>query len=354
MELVFQIKNLKHSGLRQSAFSKTAYIDRDCYRSYYGGRLYDYEYKTKKDLIYTETLYAKGMDQSKSFVEILNEYEINKITARYDSKIGREFVINLDNRFIIKNGNGNIDKEASEIFIKDYLNDYFQRNFVNKGFAVHYAVHCPQNEERDNFHLHAIVLENPYDEKNKRWIKNVYYDEDGKRRSHNELDDRSRSGKRIRELRKDISDLQNNLLKEMGYKDNLVEYQSYQKRGLNKCAKYKLSLYHHTELESLKSQYSYIDDIIERNNKILEDRQGKLTKKQIHNLKAEIYNELNKINETKEYTKEVNKAIENAFENKAKGFVNHTSNIVFSAMSTIQSAVANSNNQAKKGHSRGM
>lgn len=354
MELVFQIKNLRHSGLRQSAFSKTAYIDRDCYKSEYDGRLYDYEYKTKKDLVYTETLYAEGMDQSKSFVEILNEYETDKITARYDSKIGREFVINLDNRFVVKDEDGNIDKVASELFIKDYLNDYFQRNFVNKGFAVHYAVHCPQKYDRDNFHLHAIVLENPYDEKNKGWVKNVYYDEDGKRRSRNELDDRSRSGKRIRELRKDISDLQNNLLKEIGYKDNFVEYQSYQKRGLNKCAKYKLSLYHHTELETLKSQYNYIGNVIERNNKILEDRQGKLTKKQIHNLKAEIYNELNKINENKEYTKEVNKAIENAFENKAKGFVNNTSNIVFSAMSTIQSAVANSNNQSKKGHSRGM
>lgn len=351
MELVFQIKNLRHSGMSQSAFSKTAYIDRDCYRSYYDGRLYDYEYKTKKDLVYTETLCAKGMNQSKSFVEILNEYETDKITLRYDSKIGREFVINLDNRFIVKDESGYIDKEASEIFIKDYLNDFFQRNFVSKGFAVHYAVHCPQKDESDNYHLHAIVLENLYDEKNKKWIKNLYYDEDNKRRSHNELDDRSKSGKRIRELRKDISDLQNKLLKEMGYKDSFVEYQSYKNRGLNKCAKYKLSLYHHKELESLKSQYSYIDDVIERNNKILEDRKGKLTKKQIHNLKAEIYNELNKKNENKEYTKEVNKAIENAFENKAKGFVNHTSNIIFSA---IQSAVANSNNQAKKGHSRGM
>lgn len=66
------------------------------------------------------------MNQSKSFVEILNEYETDKITLRYDSKIGREFVINLDNRFIVKDESGYIDKEASEIFIKDYLNDFFK------------------------------------------------------------------------------------------------------------------------------------------------------------------------------------------------------------------------------------
>ncbi|MCD7892111.1 MAG: hypothetical protein LUG60_00285 [Erysipelotrichaceae bacterium] len=152
--------------------------------------------------------------------------------------------------------------------------------------------------------------------------------------------------------------LQNKKLYELGYcsKEDKVEYESYIERGIDKLSYYHLSRYHYEELEQLKKQYSYIKDIEKRNEKIIEDREGKLTKRQIHNLRAEIYNL--ETNQSIDKNKIINEAISKAFSNKAQGYVNHElsyvgkralTNAIGVAKNSIQDIANAANQQNKRG-----
>lgn len=136
---------------------------------------------------------------------------------------------------------------------------------------------------------------------------------------YSDLDDRKRSPKKLEEIRKNFAELQNSKLKELGL-DSHVEYQSYQKRGIDKMYTYHLSRFHYNELEELKKKYSYLGDDAEIYHAIMKERNNgaSLTKKQRHNLYAElVYNSRDKLKSKDEL---INEAFHKSFNNKALGY----------------------------------
>lgn len=307
--------------------AKCAYIDRANYKDLTENQVYNFNWmnEKKQDLVYTETILPDGAPEEFKNMEILcASIEQCEANSRFDSLIARDFIVNLSNDLVIRDSVGYIDRQAIQQFIKDDLDSFFRDNF--KDYIVHYAVHMNSKElnsgddVNDNFHIHFIVFANRYDVSEKKWLKKTYRDErTGKYIYYNDLDDRKRCYSKLDSIRKNMSELQNRKLKELGLEEN-VQYLSFRKRNTDKMYVYRLSRFHYNELLKLKQKYAYLDNDIEIYNAIMKERNNgaTLTKKQRHNLYAElIYNSTDKIQSKDEM---INKAFQMSFDNKALGY----------------------------------
>ena len=319
MELSATVKTLHHT----EAMFKTAYILRTDLHSEYDDKNYNQSYRGDVDFVYSNVLLAKGMtDEYKSPEYLINSIETDKAVKWKTSGICRDFMFNIDNELVKKNNDNTINKEETKNFIKGELDDFFYNHFSKDGYAVVYAVHfndVNNNHKEDNFHVHAIVLCNQFDEETKSYHTKSYLDNEGNWIYRNPLDDRKKSSDVLKNIRKDWAKWQNNLLLKNGVKDHKVEYETFKFRGIDKMKSYHLKRYHYEELQNLKKEYSHIKDIVERNEKIIKDRDSKLTQKQIHNLRAEEYNYLANLNTQENINTIKNNSLEYAFRNKQNG-----------------------------------
>lgn len=223
---------------------------------------------------------------------LINSFETDYICRYKTTSLARDHVFSLSNSFVEKDSNGYIDKQATERNIRNELDNFFKHEFGDNGYAVYYAVHYGQegkDHKADNLHVHAIVLANQYDGENKKWLSKSFKNNQGKFVYRNPLDDKRKSGRALKQIRDEFASWQNKRLVELGKVPD-VESRSFRERNMKFMRTYHLKRYHYEELERLKAEYSDITDVAERNEKIIADRPGKLTKKQIHNLRAEAYN----------------------------------------------------------------
>lgn len=319
MELSATVKTLHHT----EAMFKTAYILRTDLHSEYDDTNYNQSYRGNVDFVYSNVLLAKGMTEKyKSPEYLINSIETDKAVKWKTSSICRDFMFNIDNSFVKKNDDNAINKEETKNFIKSNLDDFFYSHFSKDGYAVIYAVHfndVNNNHKEDNFHVHAIVLCNQFDEESKTYHTKSYLDNEGNWVYRNSLDDRKQSSATLKNIRQDWAKWQNDLLLKNGIKDHKVEYETFKSRDIDKMKSYHLKRYHYEELQNLKNEYSYIDDIAERNEQIIKDKNGKLTKRQIHNLRAEGYNYLANLNNQENVNTIKNNSLEYAFRNKQNG-----------------------------------
>ena len=319
VELSAIVKTLHHT----EAMFKTAYILRDDLHSEYDDVNYNQSYRGKTDFVYSNIVLAKGMTEKYNSAEyLINSIETDRAVKWKTSGICRDFMLNMDNSLVKRNNDNTINKTETKLFIKDKLDDFFYNNFSKDGYAVIYAVHFNDennNHKEDNFHVHALVLCNQYNDETKSYNTKSYLDNNGKWIYRNPLDDRSKSSNTLKNIRSNWAKWQNDLLIKTGVKNHKVEYQSFKTRGIDKMKSYHLKRYHYEELQNLKKQYSYIEDIVERNEKIINDRNGKLTKRQIHNLRAEEYNYLTSIGIDENINTLKNQSLEYAFQNKKQG-----------------------------------
>ena len=321
MEQSATVKTLHHTEL----MLKAAYIARADYHSDYDDRNYCWSKHDDSDLLYTNVVLAKGMpEEFKDPETLINSFETDYVCRYKTTSLARDHVFSLSNSFVEKDLDGSINKLATERNIRKELDNFFKNEFGENGYAVYYAVHYGQegkDHKADNLHVHAIVLANQYDEKTEKWLSKSYKNEQGKFVYRNPLDDKRTSGKTLKKIRDDFASWQNKRLVELGKVPD-VESRSFRERNMKFMRTYHLKRYHYEELEKLKAEYSYILDIAERNEKIIADRPGKLTKKQIHNLRAEAYNWL--ISQGREANVDLIKlkddAMNKAFENKRTGF----------------------------------
>ena len=326
MEQSATVKTLHHTEL----MLKAAYIARADYHSDYDDRNYCWSKHDDSDLLYTNVVLAKGMpDGFKDPEKLINAFETDYVCRYKTTSLARDHVFSLSNSFVEKDSNGHIDKQATERNIRNELDNFFKHEFGDNGYAVYYAVHYGQegkDHKADNLHVHAIVLANQYDGENTKWLSKSFKNEQGKYVYRNPLDDKRTSGKTLKRIRDDFASWQNKRLTELGKVPD-VESRSFSERNMKFMRTYHLKRYHYEELEKLKAEYSYISDIAERNEKIIADRPGKLTKKQIHNLRAEAYNWLISQGRTEDIDmiKLKDEAMNKAFENKRSGFRRVTS-----------------------------
>lgn len=289
MEQSATVKTLHHAEL----MLKAAYIARADYHSDYDDRNYCWSKHDDSDLLYTNVVLAKGMpEEFKDPETLINAFETDFVCRYKTTSLARDHVFSLSNNFVVKDLDGSINKLATERNIRKELDSFFKNEFGDDGYAVYYAVHYGQegkDHKADNLHVHAIVLANQYDDKTKKWLSKSYKNDRGKFVYRNPLDDKRTSGNTLKRIREDFASWQNKRLIELGKVPD-VESRSFSERNMKFMRTYHLKRYHYEELERLKEEYSYISDVAERNEKIIADRPGKLTKKQIHNLRAEAYN----------------------------------------------------------------
>ncbi|WP_296876229.1 MobA/MobL family protein [Thomasclavelia sp.] len=323
LELSFIMENRHHF----QTTAKCAYIDREDYKDLTENVTYSFSWKKEKkdDLILAETVMPEGTpEEFKDIEKLCASIEQCEANKRFDALISRDCIMNLSNNLVMKDRDGNIDREATAKLLEEDLNDYFRDNF--KDYIVHYALHISSGESdegkniNDNFHMHFVVMANRYDAEKKEWLSKTYRDEKtGKFIYFSELDDKKLSPKKIRELRENMVLLQNRKLKELGHEAN-VEHQSFRKRNVDKIYTYHLSRFHYNELESLKQKYAYLGDDAKIYEAIMKERNdgATLTRKQRHNLYAELI--YNNGGETLSKEKAVSKAMNKSFQNRASGY----------------------------------
>jgi hypothetical protein len=326
MELMVSVKNLRHAA----TMFKTAYITRSDMHSEFDDINYRQSKRGKEDLVYCKTLITEGMPNDYENPEnLINAIETDPATKWKATGIARDFILTMDNALTVKKEDGFIDKEKTKALIEHDVDQFFTENFTKEGYAVVYAIHFNGHHNKhdlENLHCHAVILCNQYSSKENKFLTKTYRNDDGKWIYRNELDDIRKSKYAMQKIRKEWAKWQNKSLKKMNINDK-VEYQTFKERGLDKMQSYHLSKYHYEELEQLKKQYAHIENIVERNETIIKDRTGKLTKKQIHNLRAEEYNWFTDAKEMGSADTIKNDALTKAMSNKVKGIKYTTLNI---------------------------
>ena len=125
---------------------KAAYIDRAQLEfegtKFQARKLYDYF--NREAPLAKKIMLPEGADEKFLSPKILwNAAE--KIEPQHNSQVGMEFVIALPDDKIIT--------EEDRIV----LTERFAQQFVDKGLAVHYAIHSPDDKEDHNWHAHLLV-----------------------------------------------------------------------------------------------------------------------------------------------------------------------------------------------------
>lgn len=124
----------------KSALYLSAYNSRMRLKDEKTGLIFNYE-KKKEDLMHTDILLPKNAPERFKNRSILWN-EIEEIEKRKDAQLSRYFICALP-------------KELSLTENKKLLEEYIQKNFINKGMCADYAIH--NDAENNNPHAHVML-----------------------------------------------------------------------------------------------------------------------------------------------------------------------------------------------------
>lgn len=150
-------KILKRSEGKSSLYL-SAYNSRMRLKDEKTGLVFNYE-KKKEDLMHSDILLPKNAPESfKNRSVLWNEVEKQK---RKDSQLSRYFICALPRSLSLQEN-------------KKLLEEYIQKNFINKGMCADYAIH--NDAENNNPHAHVMltmqnVNETGFLNKNREWNK---------------------------------------------------------------------------------------------------------------------------------------------------------------------------------------
>ena len=150
-------KILKRSEGKSSLYL-SAYNSRTRLKDEKTGLVFNYE-KKKEDLMHSDILLPKNAPKSfKNRSVLWNEVEKQK---RKDSQLARTFICALPRSLSLQEN-------------KKLIEEYIQKNFINKGMCADYAIH--NDAENNNPHAHVMltmqnVSETGFLNKNREWNK---------------------------------------------------------------------------------------------------------------------------------------------------------------------------------------
>lgn len=153
----------------QSAVEKASYISRSILVSEYDGQTYRPKYH--EDLVHSEiSLPQNAPKEYADRATLWNAVELSEKGQK--SQLARMLKASLPN-------------EWSYELAEEVVRDYVQRNFVDKGMCVDWAIHDSENDKgQRNLHIHVLLTMRPLTE-NGEWgakTKKVYVlDENGER-----------------------------------------------------------------------------------------------------------------------------------------------------------------------------
>ncbi len=230
-----------HGG--HSAVEQSSYISRTTMYCDYDGRTYYPKYS--EDLVYTEVVLPKNAPEDyKDPSKLWNTVEMFETGAK--AQLARTYRVVLPN-------------EWNYELATDVMKDYIQRNFVDKGMCVQFAIHDSENKEtgQRNLHCHMLLTLRSLDE-NGQWMakqrKEYLRDEQGeriplidKKTGLQKVDKQNRkqwkcvsistndwSSKENAKLwRRDMADTINAVNQKIGMTDNFWEHRSFKEQGLD-------------------------------------------------------------------------------------------------------------------------
>ena len=153
----------------QSAVEKASYISRSILVSEYDGQTYRPKYH--EDLVHSEiSLPQNAPKEYADRATLCNAVELSEKGQK--SQLARMLKASLPN-------------EWSYELAEEVVRDYVQRNFVDKGMCVDWAIHDSENDKgQRNLHIHVLLTMRPLTE-NGEWgakTKKIYVlDENGER-----------------------------------------------------------------------------------------------------------------------------------------------------------------------------
>ena len=230
-----------HGG--HSAVEQSGYISREKMYSEYDGNTYYPKYS--EDLVYTEVMLPENAPESYKDPAVLwNSVEMNE--KGNNAQLARTYRVELPNEWTYE--------LATEV-----MRDYVQRNFVDKGMCVQFAIHDSENKKtgQRNLHCHMLLTMRGIDE-NGNWMpkqKKVYLkDSNGeriplidKKTGLQKVDKQNRkqwkcdtiptndwsSRENAKMWRKDITDTINKVNESIGMTENFWEHRSFKEQGLD-------------------------------------------------------------------------------------------------------------------------
>ena len=226
-----------------SAVEQSSYISREHMYCQYDGQTYYPKYS--EDLVHNEVMLPENAPKEYKDQSVLwNSVEIFETAS--DAQLARTYKVELPN-------------EWSYELATEVMRDYVQRNFVDKGMCVQFAIHDSENPQtgQRNLHCHMMLTLRSIDEKG-HWMakqKKVYLtDEKGdriplidKRTGQQKVDKRNRkqwkcatiptndwsSRENAKIWRKDLADTINNVNAKLGMTENYWEHRSFREQGLD-------------------------------------------------------------------------------------------------------------------------
>lgn len=230
-----------HGG--HSAVEQSSYISRTTMYCEYDGRTYYPKYS--EDLVYTEVMLPKNAPEDyKDPSKLWNSVEMFETGNK--AQLARTYRVVLPN-------------DWSYELATDVMKDYVQRNFVDKGMCVQFAIHDSENKEtgQRNLHCHMLLTLRSLDE-NGQWMakqrKEYLRDDQGeriplidKKTGQQKVDKQNRkqwkcvsiptndwSSKENAKLwRRDMADTINSVNQKIGMTDNFWEHRSFKEQGLD-------------------------------------------------------------------------------------------------------------------------
>ena len=199
----------------RSATGTCAYILGRKMTDEYTGKIYNYAWR--EDVLYREVLLPDTAPVSLMNVQTLMD-AANRAERRSDARIGRVFDMALPREFDMKNWT-------------ELVREYARMNFTRNGHAAVVAIHAGGSDphstlataperEKNNPHVHLLVLTRPLDEKGfqltksgSRWMDKV---------------------SALVSWRKNWADLLNRYLERSGYRDRVVSHESLARQGIER------------------------------------------------------------------------------------------------------------------------
>ena len=230
-----------HGG--HSAVEQSSYIDREKMKNEYDGKTYYPKYS--EDLVYCEVMLPPNAPKEFSDPAVLwNNVEMTE--KGNNAQLARTFRVELPN-------------EWSYDLAKEVMQNYIQRNFVNEGMCVQFAIHDSENQRtgQHNLHCHMMMTLRSLDEQG-NWMpkqKKVYLtDENGERiplidkaTGKQKVDSRNRkqwkcktvstndwnSRDKVKLWRTDFANTINTVNIKIGKTENFWEHRSFKEQGLD-------------------------------------------------------------------------------------------------------------------------
>ena len=230
-----------HGG--HSAVEQSSYISREKMYCEYDGQTYYPKYS--EDLVHCEVMLPS--DAPGNFINPAVLWNSVEMTEKGDkAQLARTFRVELPN-------------EWSYDLAKEIMRDYIQRNFVDEGMCVQFAIHDSENKStgQHNLHCHMMMTLRSFDEDGK-WMpkqKKVYLtDENGERiplmdkatgkqkvDSHNRKQWKCKtvstndwsSREKVKLWRTDFANTVNAINSRIGKTENFWEHRSFKEQGLD-------------------------------------------------------------------------------------------------------------------------